>query len=155
MDSSRDDDTLVAELRAALATLDPVPGHLVAAAKQSFAWRRVDEELAELISDSATHPLTAARSGGHPGESRLLTFEGPGLTVEVEITPQGDRCRLVGQLVPPRHAHMEVRWQGGSVTCEADAIGLFSADSVPPGPVSIACRLQEGHKQVVTSWVTI
>lgn len=155
MDSSQEDEVLVAELRTALAQADPVPEYVVAAAKESFGWRRVDEELAALIGDSDAAPVAGIRSIGDPTEPRLLTFEGPGITVEVEITPQGEKRRLVGQLVPPRSAQVEVRWQGGSVTSEADSIGLFSATYVPAGPVSIACRTSEAGTQVVTSWVTI
>lgn len=167
---TRDDDALIAELRTALDTLDPVPEHVVEAAKATFAWRRVDEALAELVDDSATQPLSPARSAGrvtgHPGadasdaaepvEPRLLTFRGPGLTVEVEVTHlDSDSRRIVGQLVPPRSAEVEVRWQGGSVTSEADTIGLFSATAIPAGPVSIVCRPGAGEAQVVTSWITI
>lgn len=160
------DDALIAELRGALDTLDPVPEHVIEAAKASFAWRRIDEALAELVDDSATQPSSRVRSAGsapgHPeagsgasAEPRLLTFRGPGLTVEVEVTQLGASRRLVGQLVPPRSAEVEVRWQGGSITIEADTIGLFSASPVPAGPVAIVCRPGSGEAQVVTSWITI
>lgn len=154
MDHSRDEG-LIVELQTALATIDPVPADVIAAAKASFSWRSVDDELAELIADSATAPLAGARSVSDPEESRLLTFEGPGLTVEIEVTAQGDMRRLVGQLIPPRRAEVEVRWSGGAVTSEADEIGLFAAGSVPAGPVSIVCRPPDAERQVVTSWVTV
>lgn len=158
-DLRRDDELLLGELRDALATLDPVPEGLRAAAKECFVWRRIDEELAELAADSAAQPLGAARSTSAEGptESRLLTFEASGLNIEVEVTAVGERRRLVGQLVPPRSARIEVRWPGGHTTGEADTIGLFSIDSVPAGPVSIACDPPPGERapQTVTSWVTI
>lgn len=151
----RDDEALITELRGALDTLDPVPDHVIDAAKASFAWRRVDEALADLVADSATQPAGPARSAGDSTEPRLLTFRGRGLTVEVEVTPLGDSRRLLGQLVPPRRAEVEVRWQGGCATSEADTIGLFSVSPVPAGPVSIVCRPGAGQAQMVTSWITI
>lgn len=153
------DDVLLSELQGALATLDPVPGHVVAAAKACLTWRHVDAELAELVADTAIQPADAARTGsqesGNATAPRLLTFEAPGLTVEVEVTEQGRQRRLQGQLVPPGSAEIEVRWQGGSISSQANSTGLFAAGPVPAGPVSIACDRHGGAGPVVTSWLTI
>lgn len=153
--TTRDDDLLLIELGAALNTCDPVPNHVIEAAKASLGWRRIDEELAQLVADSATQPLTEVRSVPDTSGPRLLTFEGPDLTVEVEVTNLGEVRRLVGQLVPPCRGSVEVRWPDGSTTCEADDIGHFTASSIPGGPISIACRAEGSARVVTTSWLTI
>lgn len=149
------DDELVDELRALFDATDPVPGHAVATAEASFTWRTIDAELAELVADSAEAPLVGVRSHVSPAGSRLLTFEGQGLLVEVEISPIGDSRRLLGQLVPPRPAEIEVRWPGGSMVRSADEVGHFAAAAVPAGPVSLVCRFTGTGGPVATSWVTI
>ena len=72
-----DDDALMDELRAVLAP-DPVPAAVLAAARATFTWRSVDEELAQLLSDSADLALTGVRGAG----DRRLSFEAPQLVIE-------------------------------------------------------------------------
>lgn len=155
MGRSRDDEVLIERLRRTLATEDPVPGSVMEAAKASLAWRSIDRELAELTLDSAMQRVSGVRSVGDETEPRLLTFQASELTVEIEVTPQGATRRLVGQLIPPNRAEVEIRWADGSTTGEADEIGLFAIGSVPAGPVSIVCRLPDPERHVVTSWVTV
>lgn len=149
------DDELVAELRTLYEAIDPVPGHVVDAAEASLTWHTIDAELAELVADSAEAPLVGVRSHLSPTGSRLLTFEGHGLLVEVEVNSLGATRRLLGQLVPPRAAEIEVRWPGGSMVRSADEVGHFTADDVPPGPVSLMCRFTGTGAPVATSWVNI
>ncbi|MQA85590.1 MAG: hypothetical protein GEV03_13420 [Streptosporangiales bacterium] len=149
------DDALLAELRDLFEAMDPVPAQVVAAAEASFTWRTIDAELAALVADSAERPLAGVRSQVGQAGPRLLTFEGQGLLVEVEIDSVGTDRRLVGQLVPPKPAEVEVRWPGGSLTRIADEVGHFTVDAVPQGPVSLVCRLADTAKPVATSWVTI
>lgn len=149
------DDELIAELRDLFEVTDPVPGHVVEAAEASLTWRTIDAELADLIADSAEAPLVGVRSHESPAGTRLLTFEGQGLLVEVEVSSLGDSRRLLGQLVPPRTAEIEVRWPGGALLRTADEVGHFAADAVPPGPVSLVCRFAAAGGPVATSWVTI
>ena len=57
------------ELRSLVDEVDPVPAEVTAFAKAALGWRRIDADLAELLSDSALEPETAAltRSGGGAG----------------------------------------------------------------------------------------
>ncbi|MET0326995.1 MAG: hypothetical protein ABW219_17400, partial [Ilumatobacteraceae bacterium] len=55
------DDELQAVLARALRTVDPVPDHVLAGARAAWTWRTIDEELAELVFDSAAE-LTGVRS---------------------------------------------------------------------------------------------
>jgi hypothetical protein len=151
---SDDDLQLLARVREVYAEIDPVPSYVIAAAKAAIAWRSIDSELAELVEDTELTPASGVRSGAAP---RLVTFEADTLTVEVEIAETGDRCRrLMGQLVPPSGGEVEIRNAERTQVVEADDLGRFSAANVPPGPVSLVCRLRgTAERPVVTSWIVI
>ena len=146
-------EALLADLQQA-GELEALPVDVVAAAKAAIVWRTMDDELAELTYDSSLDDLAA--SGVRSGEpSRLLTFEAPGLVVEVESLEAGARRRLVGQLVPAQTGRVEVRHGGGTTSVEADDLGRFTADDVAPGPVSLRCVGADGTVAVVTDWVVV
>ena len=94
---------LLAAMRAAGTALDPVPDLVIEAAKAAWTWRTIDAELAELTYDSWTDDkeLAGVRGAVAAPSSRLLSFEARDLAVELEIVVEGDRRRLVGQIVPP------------------------------------------------------
>lgn len=148
---SRDDEDLLAELRGLAATADPPPAELRAAARGAFAWRDVEAELAELVYDSTTDDkaLAGLRSDTAPW---LLTF-GSDITVEVEVLRTQSNRRLVGQVVPPQEARIEVRHSDGITDVQADAVGRFVSDGIARGPVSLRCYV--GDRVVDTEWVTI
>lgn len=142
------DDALLVELRMLAVALDPVPPEAIAAARSAIAFRTMDAELAELAADASVgQQLTGVRGVASPA---MLTFEAPGLAVEVEVTEVGRARRVMGQLVPPRPGAVEIRHGGGRVTVTADEVGRFAASDVAPGPVSIRCQL--GTKIVETDW---
>ncbi|HEY6315354.1 MAG TPA: hypothetical protein VIY52_31745 [Streptosporangiaceae bacterium] len=111
-----------------------------------------DARPADLISDtdSDSAPLAAAP----PGSEGRLTFRASGLVVEVEIAGTGDARRLTGQLAPRQSALVDVR---SIITVEADELGRFSAEALPPGQLSLRCRLGAGtdRAQVTTGWVAL
>ena len=127
-----DDDVLVDELRAALAP-DPVPGAVLAAARSTFTWRSIDEELAELLSDSADLALSGVRGTG----DRRLSFEAPQLVIEFVLVPGSRGSRLEGQLAPPGPARIEVRHGETTSEIEADEQGRFVLDGVRTGPLAL------------------
>jgi hypothetical protein len=94
--------------------------------------------------------------GGSP-EWRQLSFRASGLTIELEITRVGDYRRLTGQLIPRQPAVVHIRHADGVISVEADALGRFSAESVPVGKISLRCRLGPDTDQspVTTGWITI
>jgi hypothetical protein len=147
-----DDGDLLAALRGVWDEVDPVPEHVLEAARGAFAWRDVDAELAELVLDSRLTDAGVRSSEG----PRLLTFEAPDLTIEVEVGVTTTGRNLVGQLVPPGPASVTVRCNGPDRVVEADDLGRFSAAGVPAGPVSLLCRRVGGDgRALATSWVTI
>lgn len=142
------DNELLAELRTIAATLDSVPPDAIAAARSAIAFRTMDAELAELTADSSVGPqLAGVRGAASPA---MLTFESPGLTVEVEVAEEGRSRRFLGQLVPPRAGELELRHAGGRAIVNADEVGRFAISGIAPGPVSIRCRL--GTEIVETDW---
>jgi hypothetical protein len=161
-DAGREDLVLEEELRALAARLEPVPERLVQAAVDAYAWRTVDADLAELVFDSLADRQEAALVRGGQGE-RLLSFQASSLTIEVEVTATGTARRLIGQLVPPQRADVEIRHQDDVVTIATDELGRFIADSLPAGPVSLRCAAPAGapgaagqiQPPVVTDWVPI
>lgn len=155
-----DDATLLIYLRQALRTTEGPPPQVIELAKASFGLRNIDAELATLVADSldeATGPRV--RSLRAP---RMLSFEAPGLTVEIELTPTGAGWRLIGQLDPPGPARIRLRGViatsptgvPGVGEAEADRLGRFALDVGEAGPVSLLCQRQ-GERPVVTTWLLI
>lgn len=147
------DHALLAHLGSAFEILDPVPREAIESARGSLGWRNPDAALAELVADSLID-TAQVRTGRAPGP-RLLTFEAGTLSIEVEVAEEGDRRRLLGQLVPPARADVVIRWLGGQISTQADEIGRFSASDVPAGQVSLSCTPERATEPVATSWVTI
>jgi hypothetical protein len=147
---------LLAQVREVLDETDPVPEFLLEAARETYTWRTIDAELAELTGDSLLEGA-AVRSSRAP---RLLTFTAEAATLVVEVAEHVRGAslgrRLLGQILSPRPADIEVRHAQGTFSVMADEYGRFRVEAVPTGPISLACRFGGAVKpQLVTSWVTI
>jgi hypothetical protein len=151
-----DDTELEEELRRIVAQVDPVPPGLLGAAVGAFAWRTIDADLAELVFDSLVDHDEAALVRGS-GQGRMLSFRASSLTIDVEMTGTGDSRKLVGQLLPPQRASVDIRQGDHVVTIEADELGRFSAGPLQAGPISLRCRpgAETVQPPVVTDWVAI
>lgn len=151
------DDDLLGDLRRVIAALDPIPENALIAARAALDWRTIDAELAELIADSAIDEAALLVRGS--GHVRLLAFEAPELTIEIEAEQAGDGVlRLIGQLIPPQTAEVAVLHGDALVATRADERGRFSAHGVTPGRVSLRCRLDRGPgaaRLVETEWTSI
>jgi hypothetical protein len=145
------EDPLLTALHNVLSNADPVPPSVVEAARAAYVWRTIDAELAELTADSAMS-TAGVRSSSAP---RLLTFEGQGVEVEVEVAQTGSTRRLSGQLVPIGPAQVTVRWSGGTQETVADDLGRFAVERVPAGSVSLAVVRPGAEHPIVTSWISI
>jgi hypothetical protein len=142
-----------AELRAIFSHVDPVPPLLDQAARAAFTWRTVDDELAELMRDSAEEEAGAlVRSGSGP---RQLSFESPRLGIELEVVATGPReRRLEGQLLPPAPASVTVQRPGEDpLTVQADEHGRFSLDGLKAGVMRLHVILR--GTQIAVPWTTI
>jgi hypothetical protein len=83
-----------------------------------------------------------------------VSFRTSGLVIELEITGSGESRQMAGRLIPAQPGVVEIR---GVVTVEADARGRFTAEAVPPGQVSVRCRLgtHADHAGIATGWVAL
>jgi hypothetical protein len=144
-------DELLARLKAIAARVDPVPPHVLAAARASATWQTIDAELAMLVYDSVVDgELVGVRGGG----GRQLTFESPDASLEVEVATEPPQ--LNGQLVPPHEAEIEVRHAGGSFTVRSDQLGHFRVETLPAGPVSFGFQAGgPGTHPTHTDWVLL
>jgi hypothetical protein len=149
MSGPNDDDGLLAEVGAAIReNLGAVPEHVITAGKQIFTWRAIDVELAALTFDSLLdEPVGAVRAQSEL--PRVLTFEAPGLTVELEVESPPRGRRLSGQLVPPETAAVDARagediWRG-----VADRFGRFVIP-LPSRPGQVDLRFTRSTGRPVT-----
>jgi hypothetical protein len=144
------------QLRMAAALIDPVPPRVVQAATDSFTWRTVDADLAGLIFDSLTDQDEGALLRG-PEHGRLLSFVASGLTIDLRVARAGPSRRIIGQLVPPQQAAVELRHPGGVATLVTDDLGRFSSGLLSAGPISLRCSVgaKLDDRRVVTEWVSI
>lgn len=140
------------ELRVLIRQLDPVPAAVDQAARAALQWRSVDAELARLTYDSWVDERALTGVRGHDG--RQLTFESPGLTLDVAVE-EGTGQALIGQLSPPSAATVELRHRDGMLTVLADALGRFMVEHLPGGPISLRCRPTGTSSSVDTEWVAI
>jgi hypothetical protein len=146
-----DDEQLIAALREVLMAVDPPPRRCMDLAKDSFALRMVDAELATLVDDAR---LALTRAGAPP---KLTVFDANGLGVEIEVIP-GSRPRswqVIGQLFPPAAARIRIRRQPDEAPeVTADDLGRFMIDQLPAGPLSLAIEV-DGRPPVVTDWIAV
>lgn len=153
-----DDDQLEDELRRLAARLEPVPAELIASAVGAYHLRGIDVELAELVFDSLLDEDATTLVRG--GTERLVTFRRGDLTIDVEVTGSGPTRDLTGQVEPPRAAVVNIRHRAGEASTEADELGRFRAEGLPPGPMRLQIRLSGpdralGRPLVATDWITI
>lgn len=138
-----DDARLLADLRAALREAAEVPESFTAIGTSAFTWRDPDTRLAELVEQAPA----ALRDDAHV---RAMTFAGDGVTIELEVTADA----LLGQLVPPAAARVEIHEPGGRAhATDADAVGWFTVRPRPAGLFRIAVHTDDGV--VVTPWTRL
>ncbi len=143
----RDDDQLLAVLRAALEEIDRVPDEAVSAAVAAFDLGGVDGELAELITDSLVdEPANGLRHAGDQG--RIVAFETPALSLELDFEPGGSS--LIGHLDPPGAA-VELEIGGQRRAVAVDELGRFRVEI---GEGRLRFHLVTPGGRVVTPWVT-
>jgi hypothetical protein len=157
-DAADPDEPLMSELRAFFAEVDPVPPLVSDAAKASLGWRRLDADLAELLSDSALEeePLALARGGAAP--VRAVTFSSSALTIDLEVHVDDQGRTLLGQLSPPAPAKLEIQTIAEApLSAETDHLGRFRVRLPAGGPIRLRVLGGEGRAgpPVETSWITV
>lgn len=148
----------MSELRAFFAEVDPVPPVVTEAAKLALGWRRLDADLAELLSDSAVEEESLAFARGSEGSTRSLTFRAPELTIDLEIHEDDGTGTLLGQVSPPASVTIEIQTVGEPpVSVATDHLGRFRASLPTGGPVRL--RVVDPNRPsaaaVETSWIAV
>ncbi|MFB9876314.1 hypothetical protein ACFFMN_00090 [Planobispora siamensis] len=136
------------QLRRAAEIFDPLPSGALQSAIDAYALHTLEAELAELAFDS----LERAAGVRGPGRPRLLTFRSPPVTIELEISVSGGTGHIIGRLLPPQPARIEIHGRRPMVLT-ADPLGRFSGEHLPTGAFSLRCRLPS--LVVATEWITI
>jgi len=152
------DDALLEELRALANRIDPVPDRVHEGARAAWTWRRIDAELIALTRDSATEQESSPALVRTTTGPRLLVFESRHISIELEVTNDPDqRLRLVGQLIPPVRAEIEVQHGAGTLETESDELGRFVIEGLSSGPARLRCRLPggQGGRRVTTEWTQL
>src|SRR5579875_2370441 len=150
---------LVAELRELFRHDDPVPTLVTELAKASLGWRRIDADLAELLSDSLLEDraLAGVRGANDDLPVRSVRFRTSTRTIDIDVHVDGDKRILLGQITPPMSAHIEVRTTTESIaSVQSDELGRFRT-TLPAGGL-IRLAIEDGPDlpaPVVTSWITI
>ncbi|MGQ5229237.1 hypothetical protein ACW69C_20815 [Streptomyces sp. MN3] len=140
-----EEELLEEELRQAASLLDPVPPALLQSAVDAFALRDLEARVAGLTFDSLVDAIPVRGAAAAP---RMLTFTAGEVTLDVELTEDG----LIGQVLPPGPAHIEVlTGSRPSTTATADDMGRFTAPVTPSGP--FALRLHTTDETVMTEWL--
>lgn len=145
-------DELMASLRTIADTVDAPPPIVSELAYAAFETRDLDAELAVLTADSAVDELELVRSVAT--EPRLVSFETPELTVEVQIEQDGDVRTVRGLVLGAGDARGTIEVQSGDFrrTAAVDERGWFVLERVPPGPLRLRL-MTEGGPVVTTEWI--
>ena len=131
-------------------------------APPSLGWRRLDAELAELLSDSALEEAgVIAHARGQTASLRSVTFAAGPLTIDIEIQGDERERRILGQLSPAVAATVELQLSDPGLaptTTKTDALGRFRASLPATAAAATALRLRvdvPGSGQIETSWVPL
>jgi hypothetical protein len=152
-------DPMLDELRNLFAQDDPVPPLVTQTAKAALGWRRLDADLAELLSDSSldAESLTLARGAG--AALRSVSFSAGPLTIDVEIRGEGPDRTMLGQVSPPARARIEVQTADGSAATATDSDDLGRFRTRLPVASSIRLRVAIGDRDrpnwIETSWIPL
>jgi hypothetical protein len=156
------DDALVARLRRIAAAVDPVPEAVHEAARAVLSTRDLDRRLAELIADSTdpddnedSYEKVRTWTGDGPANSRLLSFAGGDVQVDLEVSAHGERLVVIGQFTGASTEDCALEYANGErLALDVDGLGRFLVNGLRPGPVRARCRAVDGAA-VVTAWVTL
>jgi hypothetical protein len=148
MNPETSDDELMAALSRSAAIADPVPGAVDAAARAALTTRRLDEELATLLLDSALVGADSVRADGP--DVRLLSFETEDVTLELQVERGGTFLRglAVGTTGPA-----VVETPGESRSVHIDETGSFTVTELPGGPTRVRVQTADSGAQVGTGWL--
>ena len=146
-----DDDAVIARLREVARTADPEPPELAGSARAAFGLYRFDEELAQLLHDSAEE--TVAVRGAVDDEARLLSFGSDDVAADLEISSTDGGCTVTGTVHGPV-ARAVLQTPEDTAALVLDEHGRFRVDGVTGAAVRVRMETESGVT-VVTPWVRL
>ena len=148
---------LLYDLRRLAGQVDPIPNEVTSFAKAAVGWRRIDAELAELLSDSALDPARASLARSGVARARSVTFRAEDLEIGLSIQGDGPGLVLLGQLAPPGQASVEVQRDDSSVSAnaKADELGRFRIELTEGGRIRLRVLRKSPASPIETSWIGI
>jgi hypothetical protein len=155
------DEPLIAALRGLVTEVDPVPALVSEAAKAALGWRRLDADLAELLSDSTVDTQQMALTRGAGAPVRSVSFSTGQLTIDIDVQVDADaeRRTLLGQLSPPSAVTIEVHRadDDATTTATSDSLGRFRVAVLAGRPIRlrVLSAASSGAAAVETSWISI
>ena len=144
-----DDDQLMAQLRRVAHEVDPPATASRGAARTAFGFARLDDELAQLVEDSAT---SAAGSRGLD-DPRLIAFAASDVRLDVEVTPARPGHRLTGVVDGPVTT-LAVETPDATLAVSLDPLGRFRVSGITGGLLRLAMGTTSG-RGVCTPWVRL
>lgn len=144
------DDELIERLRRIAEEIDAPPELVAETARAAFSTRRLDEELAELLrdSDQATSQLVRGEAGG----PRVLSFETPAVSLELQIEEAAGRITISGVVTRLSGEATIETTTGEPRTVQIDESGWFRVEDLPTGALRVHVTAADG-RAVATSWI--
>lgn len=143
--SDTPDQSLITRIADAFDELEPIPERLRTAARDAFAWRRADIQLAELLFDSSTDELVGIR--GTTSERRSFRFGHGDYVIRVHLT----EASLIVMVEPPVSVPCRVVTEEATSEHATDEYGELAMPA-PELPSRIEVDLPDGT--VATPWIT-
>lgn len=154
----RDDDDLLAAYRRIAGVVDSTPTDVLVAARAAFLARDLDGEIAVLTADSRNADETLylpIRAEPDSAQGHwLLTFEGGGIRVDIEVGDEQGQLRLLGLLSGASADECYLESTGNQQLLDVDSLGRFVVEGIAHGPIRLRCQSPDGTR-VTTAWVTI
>lgn len=143
------DEELMYDLRQLCSRIDPVPASVLDDASAALRTRRLDEQLAELLLDSAAE---FAQVRGDHEQVRLLSFQFGELSLEMQLEYLDDRVTING-LVEGARGGAEMDLGGEHRELPLDDDGMFTTE-VPRGATRFRLAAHDGVI-VTTQWILV
>lgn len=150
------DDALMEELRRLASALDGPPASVYDLARAAFLTRDIDGELAVLIADSRfAEDFEPVRAYGEPDPgSWLLSFQGGGLRVDMEVAERTGHLALIGQFTGVDGRDHVLETASGRRPLTVDDLGRFVVEGLSHGRIRLRCRSADGTA-ITTTWVSV
>ena len=145
-----DHDVLLDHLRRAALAADPPPAALADSARAAFGLGRLDDELAQLLHDTATEAVGVRDAGDGP---RLVSFGGVEVGADIEIADGSDGSRVTGEVSGPV-TRASLQTPEATRELSLDDHGRFRTDGVRGAALRLELQTESGYT-VVTPWVRV